>query len=404
VPFPRELVKFGDAYGYVFEDKNGNGKRDLDEPGIPGMKIKARGKESITDEQGKYNLAELSPGLQVLEFPLEQLPENAKLTTPQKRDIELCGGSRVEIDWGIRFYQVVAGIIFEDIDGDRKFTPQKDIPLSNIIVKLGNIKATTDSNGRFKYTQIPVGKYLFEIQPETVSALLTSILPLQQEITLTALAPLEMSLPMISTSFIKGKVYLDKNEDLKLNPKDEPLADIAVFINTEQEYTYTDENGEFVFDNLLPGDYIISFNPEFLPSNFEVEGDTKYKVTLKDEPKEILLFLKEKPIKAEITFKKATPSPPVEIEVSPTYPQLGEKVTITVKSKEKLKEVWCDFPKEFALASKKFTWAAQNKYWLYKFPLSRNIPIGIYKLTIKVIIQSGEKYEFNRYITVVPGF
>lgn len=46
----------GTATGVVFEDKNGNGKRDRNEPGIPGVRVSNQKDIAVTDRNGRWKL------------------------------------------------------------------------------------------------------------------------------------------------------------------------------------------------------------------------------------------------------------------------------------------------------------------------------------------------------------
>ncbi len=83
------IVLLGEIEGYVFIDKNKNGKKDEDEQGLKNAVVMVNGNFSITDEDGRFYLTALPPGrykIQVKSVPFE----NVILSSPL--EIELNPG------------------------------------------------------------------------------------------------------------------------------------------------------------------------------------------------------------------------------------------------------------------------------------------------------------------------
>lgn len=90
--------------GEVFDDKNGNGLRDQDEPGIPHIRIilPGNGVSQISDEQGEFNFNTLLPGQQAVSIDELTIPQGYHLTTETTIPLVLGEGDRGYAEFGIR--------------------------------------------------------------------------------------------------------------------------------------------------------------------------------------------------------------------------------------------------------------------------------------------------------------
>lgn len=79
--FSIPIVPLGEVEGYVFIDKNGNGKKDKEEEGVKNAVVIINGSSTITDEEGRFYITALPPGIYNVE--IGSLPiKNVSLPSP----------------------------------------------------------------------------------------------------------------------------------------------------------------------------------------------------------------------------------------------------------------------------------------------------------------------------------
>ncbi len=167
-----ETGSIGDT---VFEDTNGNGVQDADEPGISGVTVTLTDADGntmtvTTDENGNYLFDDLPAGDYTVEVGAG--PDGSTLTTSGSYDVSLGEGEdNLDNDFGFQPATPETGSIgdtvFEDTNGNG--VQDADEPgISGVTVTLtdadGNtMTATTDENGNYLFDDLPAGDYTVEV-------------------------------------------------------------------------------------------------------------------------------------------------------------------------------------------------------------------------------------------------
>jgi uncharacterized repeat protein (TIGR01451 family) len=96
-------LDLGTLLGEVYRDDNGDGKRDRGEPGLEGVQVVMDdGLSAITDADGRYHLAAITPGQRAIKIAAHTLPPGARLSTDDTRIVAVSAGSLWKIDFGVR--------------------------------------------------------------------------------------------------------------------------------------------------------------------------------------------------------------------------------------------------------------------------------------------------------------
>lgn len=295
--------------GNVYYDANYNGVFDAGEQGIAGATVRlydATGTlvaTQVTDANGEYCFTNLVKGTYKI---VEQQPTGYldHLDTPGT-----LGGNAVnpgdEINtinvlWGddgdnYNFGEVLAssieGIVYVDPNGNCVYEAG-EAPIAGVTVQLFDAQnkligtTTTDSNGRYKFDQLRPGTYTVkELQPagylqggQTAGSAggnatqndVISTIPIGSGVQLV-----DYNFCEIMPSTLAGRVYSDPNEDCVFNAGDTPIAGVRIDLYDGDDNlvatTYTDANGFYKFENLVPGEYAII---ETQPSGYFNGGAT----------------------------------------------------------------------------------------------------------------------------------
>jgi len=103
-----------DILGKVFDDKNGNGVQDQDEPGLPGVRVVTVAGDLITtDAEGRYHItcpmiANADRGSNfILKLDTRTLPTGYRMTTENPETVRLTRGKFVKLNFGAALLRVV---------------------------------------------------------------------------------------------------------------------------------------------------------------------------------------------------------------------------------------------------------------------------------------------------------
>jgi hypothetical protein len=188
--------------GVVFNDLNGNGKKDAGEPGIAGVTVTLTGtsvvsgtitpKAVTTDANGNYSLAGLTPGTYSLTEtpPTGYTPGTAQNGTPAASTVSAAKFSGIDLTstaapgGGFDFADVKAtslsGLVFNDANNDGAQAATGEPGVAGVKVRLTgtndlgqsvDTSATTGTDGSFQFASLRPGTYdLAETQPAGYAA------------------------------------------------------------------------------------------------------------------------------------------------------------------------------------------------------------------------------------------
>ena len=152
--------------GVVFEDLNGDGIQDMDEPGMSGVTVTLAGAAmgvSVTGTDGSYMFGDLDAG----EYTVAtDAMDGYTSTTGLLFDVTLVEGDiRDDVDFGFMAKAggnaVIGGVVFNDMNGN-KIRDEGEPGLEGITVDLsGAATATTmsDATGLYTFTGLSIGQY-----------------------------------------------------------------------------------------------------------------------------------------------------------------------------------------------------------------------------------------------------
>ena len=125
---PPTPAPLGKVEGVVFEDKNGDGEQDGNEPGLKDVVVvitdsNGDSQTVTTDEDGEYS-ADVPRGTTEIEIDEDTLPDGFKQTAGRNPSTVRvpAGGTATEED-GYQILGEVEGVVFEDTNGDGETGP-----------------------------------------------------------------------------------------------------------------------------------------------------------------------------------------------------------------------------------------------------------------------------------------
>ncbi len=273
----------------------------------------------LTDASGSYRFEGLPPGSYYVAFDLATLPSGYTVTTPNigaddaidsdvnpqtgKSDATpqiAAGGSNVTIDMGIWAPVAVGDKVWYDVNGNG-IQEQGETPMAGVKVTLYDATThqpvavdvnnaplqpqTTNANGNYLFTNLPPGNYYVKLDLATLPQGYKPTLANQGnddtadsdvDPTSAESAPtgplsggtqnLDLDMGLFQPARLGGVVWDDGIKDFADGikaPNEKGIAGATVILKNadgvEVGRTVTDQNGNFLFENLPPGDYWLSF-------------------------------------------------------------------------------------------------------------------------------------------------
>lgn len=159
----------------------------------------------------------------------------------------------------------VAGRVYQDVNLNGKYDAGLDQPQANVQVRVdGNRYVVSDANGTYKIDSVKAGQHQVYLDLLSVRADLTLLDGAAQNMTLLRGRDSIVDFRLVRTGRISGVVWLDLNENGRLDENERPLADVRVVLASGRD-TLTDSDGHFEIGDLPPGEHVVLIDEKTLP-------------------------------------------------------------------------------------------------------------------------------------------
>ncbi|MFN2502282.1 MAG: hypothetical protein ABR530_09745, partial [Pyrinomonadaceae bacterium] len=155
--------------------------------------------------------------------------------------------------------------IYQDIDMDGRYTVGRDKPLREVKVRVdGNRYVVSDENGEYRLDALRTGDHNVSLDLLTVRADLTLLDDAARKTNLRPGTESVLDFRLVRTGRISGRIWLDLNENGKLDDGEAPLGDVRVVTASGRD-TLTDAEGNFTLSDVAPGEHVILLDEKTLP-------------------------------------------------------------------------------------------------------------------------------------------
>ena len=181
-------------------------------------------------------------------------------------------------------YGAVYGRVYQDVNLNGRFDPGVDQPQANVRVRVdGSRYVVSDDSGNFRIDSVARGEHTVYLDLLSVRADLTLLDNVQQLITMESSRDLIVNFRVVRTGRISGVVWLDANENGRLDNEEGPLPDVRVVTGSGRD-TLTDGNGYFIIGDLPPGEHILLLDEKTIPERTRsIVGSQTIKVAAGNE-------------------------------------------------------------------------------------------------------------------------
>jgi len=252
-----DIQEIGTVSGVVFSDTNGDGNRDPDEDGIPGVTITltSSADATTTDSSGFYSFAGVAAGAHTVEVTL---PAGFVNTTPNVVPISVAADGAATADFGQQPIGTVSGKVFKDVDGDGAQYEDED-GISGVSIWLkdseGSLEhATTTGDGAYVFTGVAAGSYIvMETDPDGFASTTPNEVPIS--VATDGAATANFGDQQAGT--VSGRVFNDVNGDGSQGAGENGMQGVRVTLSGSSVETTTDFFGAYSFAGVAPGAYTV---------------------------------------------------------------------------------------------------------------------------------------------------
>ena len=221
-----------------------------------------------TDVQGRFTFNFLPAGSHTISIDPTSLPRGTQPANPVTT-INLQGGQTAQIVLGIGAYGSILGSI---IGGDAAGTP-----IGGVAVLLDDkTRSVSDTQGNFGFGGLSAGPHTVTIIPETFPANFGLAADTKQKVTVVTGESARVSFVGAPLGSIGGTLTYDSGQD----DAGKGVSNAYVVANPGDHAGITDDSGSYLLDNLPPGDYTLSVDPETLGEGLSVTSDAQLQVHL----------------------------------------------------------------------------------------------------------------------------
>jgi hypothetical protein len=265
-------VPEGTVRGCVFHDRNGDGIREENEPGLRGMRVRLDdGRETLTDEKGEYRFRSVWGRHALVRIMTEPIEAELAATTPVVQRVEIAQAGRVRADFGLGPAPPMLEVLaYNDLnenerrDDGEPLVPDVLLYLNELDVQLrtradGATRQELPANGVFTGTwshrslptgYSPIGSWK-EATPATETGRTT-----------------RWELPLRALRSLRGQVFLDGNRNRRRDRGEPSVA--GVVLRAGERFTVSSTDGRFLLKALPPGEVEIVVPGEGVPAGWSL--------------------------------------------------------------------------------------------------------------------------------------
>lgn len=159
----------------------------------------------------------------------------------------------------------IEGWVFNDANLNSALD-QGEAGVEGIKVKLEDGSAVaTDRNGHYQFPAVGAGKHVVSLDARRIPAAYTFLGSETVSVEVQRRAKSRADFPFVRGAGIRGRVLADPQGTGKAAADAKGVADVFVVLKPGDLNTYTDSEGYFSFEGVIPRSYEVSLDPQSLP-------------------------------------------------------------------------------------------------------------------------------------------
>lgn len=194
----------------------------------------------------------------------------------------------------------IEGTVFNDINRNGR-QERGEEGIKGITLRLEDASIVkTDEKGFYRFPRVESGTHYLTLDVKRIPAEYNIVSPEKRVIDIALRETVQADFRLIGAGRVEGRVIQDTDGDGKIDSGDKGLPDILILLEGAEINAYTDEEGKFTFENILPGEYLLKVDTSTLPDGSGLNSPDEIRIEvppggdLKD--KDFLIYVKPRPI------------------------------------------------------------------------------------------------------------
>jgi len=247
--------------GVVFDDLNGNGTQERNEPGIGGVAVNLSGIATVeTLVSGVYRFSGINPGDYTITVTQ---PDGYSPSTALTQVVGLPAGGARSISFGLQVQGQIRGLVFNDSNGSAVLD-RSEFGIGGVVVELRNrtsgqllATSTSSSDGSYSFEAIDPGAYRLGV---VLPAGYTSMAALDVPVDLSVGGSGGANFGLQPANAITGAVFEDLNNNSLHDQGEQGLGGITIQLqgDSSSQSVTTTADGEYSFRDLTSGTYTVT--------------------------------------------------------------------------------------------------------------------------------------------------
>lgn len=266
------LLAKGTIQGFVFDDRNGNGRQDIGEAGVGGVTVtRGTGPATTTDSNGGYSFTSVVPGSYSL---ILLVPTGYVTRGAIEYLVNIGSGGSARANFALQAQGVIQGVVFDDLNGNG----EQDTGESGVggvsILRNAALPVVTDASGGYSYKDVTPEDYTMNM---ALPAGYVAGGPTSRTVTVSSGGSAQANFAILAQGVIQGIVFEDRNSNGYQDGGEPGVGSIAIQRNDGQA-TGTDGTGGYQYRDVTPGSYTVELLT--LPEGYIADGLAKQSVNV----------------------------------------------------------------------------------------------------------------------------
>lgn len=162
----------------------------------------------------------------------------------------------------------IGGIVYLDENGNGVLD-ENEKRVSGIRMALEGMRIETNQSGVFCFNYIKPGIYQVGFDLKSLPADYNPITG-DEIVKIRENENIFLHFGITMNGSISGKLFIDVNANGQLDPDEEPLQLVGLYLNDNEKIVYTNNDGTFCFENLSLGKYTVNVLTETIPNTMKL--------------------------------------------------------------------------------------------------------------------------------------
>jgi hypothetical protein len=280
-----------------------------------------------TDSSGQFEFRFVSQGTHTIRIDSATISPGL-IVDREYQTVSVLGGQTTAIQFNVGNFAGVSGVVTsQDSTGARH-------PLGNIGIAVDGIQAvTTTADGHYQVGRLSPGAHTIEIVESTVPSTVQFIADKRKTVTVTAGTSTPLNFVAMPLGSIAGTVLAPADGGFGAPVG---LKNVYVLAEPGEHAVITDDDGSFLMDNIPPGSYTLSVDPDTIPDGLSVLAGPDGPVAIQGGTAASGVVFKLGPGAKNVvyTFSDAK-RVPIQVEITPKVAPPGSLLRVSARTAAK---------------------------------------------------------------------